>query len=241
MPPTTGQILGAGAFPIRHPLTAMGVADAAGGAHPHEIIVHSPPDPKWSRPSRMRLRSPRGSQRPAPNRSALPLRTRRSMPGTRRFRTGTASSFVVELRCVNGAEQDVELDDAQRIGGSEDDAPGRGSRRGRRISWPHVRSVVPVTINPSEQSARGKSDGLNTWTRRPSCSRRQSSLTTSPTAISRNCTKNQSARNQRNGMMLKTIGSVPRLSAQVSRQVHDSRRSNAQANRSCAASRWTAS
>ena len=95
------------------------------------------------------------------------------------------------------------------------------------ISCPQVRSVAPVAINPSENRASGKDDGLKTWTRRPSRSRRQSSLTTSPTAISRNCRRNQSARNQRNRLMLKKTGTVPRPSVQASRRVQDSRRSNA--------------
>ena len=41
--------------------------------------------------------------------------------------------------------------------------------------------------------------------------------------------------------MLKTIGTVPRLSVQASRRVQDNSRSKAQANRSCAASRCAAS
>ena len=95
------------------------------------------------------------------------------------------------------------------------------------ISTPYVMSVVPVASRTSETTLSGNDDGLKMWARRPSLFQRRNSLAQYPSATRRNCRGNHSGRNQRNRLMLKTIGSGPKPSVWRSRRDHASSASSA--------------
>ena len=55
------------------------------------------------------------------------------------------------------------------------------------MSWPQVRSVVPVAIRISENSPSENAEGLKIWVSRPARRQRTSSLPRNPAASIRNC------------------------------------------------------
>ena len=95
------------------------------------------------------------------------------------------------------------------------------------ISWPQVRCVVPVASSTIEKIASVNADGLKMCTRRPSRSQRTNALPRNPSAMSTNCKANQSSLNQRNRLVLKTIGKGPKPRTYSSPRDHASSMSNA--------------
>ena len=95
------------------------------------------------------------------------------------------------------------------------------------ISCAQVTDVEPVTISTSEKIARANADGLKTCVRLPSRSHWMNALPRKPTAMSRNWNPNQSSRNQRNRLVLKTMGMGPKPMANGRRRDHASRMSKA--------------
>src|SRR5579863_9699617 len=83
---------------------------------------------------------------------------------------------------------------------------------------PQLISVLRVAMRAMEKIQREKADGLKICVRRPSRFHLINSLPNMPVAIRANCKKNQSSLNQRNRLVLMTMGTGPKPKTQLSRR-----------------------